>query len=190
MEDVSKPSEESEPPPQEKVERPLECGQCQKPTSVRYTEMVGKNCHTFVMCSDCPQLHQRLSGSHVKGSNEPPCGKGLDLTCGNCNSTLEAFKMGHPLGCSACYEVFNMLLLEELVSSNQVPKRLKGKKKGVPAHVGRAPGDVKEVSPSLRLIALNEALDETLHREDYEQAALIRDQIKQITEEDRSDTHE
>ena len=39
-----------------------------------------------------------------------------------------------------------------------------------------------EISPTLRLIALNEALDETLIREDYEQAALLRDQIRALKE--------
>lgn len=32
----------------------------------------------------------------------------------------------------------------------------------------------------IKLIALNEALKDTLEKEDYEQAALLRDQINQI----------
>ncbi len=48
--------------------------------------------------------------------------------------------------------------------------------------MGRAPGEKIEISPSLKLIALNEALSETLSREDYEQAAWLRDQIKKLTE--------
>jgi protein arginine kinase activator len=38
----------------------------------------------------------------------------------------------------------------------------------------------------MRLLALNEALNETIQREDYEQAALLRDQIKAITDTQQS----
>ena len=52
----------------------------------------------------------------------------------------------------------------------------------MPLHIGRAPGEVVEINPTLRLIALNEALDETLIREEYEQAAVLRDQITAFKE--------
>ncbi|MBB64423.1 MAG: hypothetical protein CMO81_05110 [Waddliaceae bacterium] len=56
--------------------------------------------------------------------------------------------------------------------------------KSTPVHVGRAPGQSAEMSPTLRLVALNEALKETLSREDYEQAAWLRDQIKELKGEE------
>jgi protein arginine kinase activator len=43
------------------------------------------------------------------------------------------------------------------------------------------------INPSSRLLALNEALKETLSREDYEQAAWLRDQIKALTESEAKD---
>ncbi|CRH78757.1 ClpC ATPase [Chlamydia trachomatis] len=39
----------------------------------------------------------------------------------------------------------------------------------------------------MRLIALHEALQETLRREDYEQAAEIRDQINQLKNQNTTD---
>ena len=59
-------------------------------------------------------------------------------------------------------------------------------KKSHPIHIGRAPGESLAISPSSRLLALNEALKETLNREDYEQAAWLRDQIKALTDNEEN----
>ena len=67
-------------------------------------------------------------------------------------------------------------------AANKISPRISLTKKALPLHIGRAPGEANEISPSLRLLALNEALNETLKREDYEQAAWLRDQIKDLTE--------
>jgi len=92
--------------------------------------------------------------------------------------------MGNPLGCSTCYEVFGDLLVTMLTASDQgALKMTKKTKKSAPVHMGRQPGETLEISPSLKLIALNEALEETLKHEDYEQAAWLRDQINELTDE-------
>ncbi|MCC5832916.1 MAG: UvrB/UvrC motif-containing protein [Chlamydiales bacterium] len=90
--------------------------------------------------------------------------------------------MGHLLGCGECYDVFTDILIEDLLKEKHVSRHLTSNKKTQPLHIGRAQGEITEVSPTLRLIALNEALDETLIREDYEQAALLRDQIRALKE--------
>ena len=101
--------------------------------------------------------------------------------------------MGTPLGCSVCYEVFDDVLLTEMLAAERVPPRLASAKKAMPLHLGRSPGEMQEMSPSIKLLALNEALNETLKREDYEQAAWLRDQIKALTEKEEKeggDKHE
>lgn len=172
-------------------DRPLECSQCQKPASIHYCEIVGKKQQCLGMCRDCPNLQHRLYGAGLGASAHPTLGRGLagGLTCGNCGTTLEAVQMGQPLGCSECYEVFSSLLLNEVVHAGQAPERLLTKKNTVPAHVGRTPGEGAEINPSVRLVALNEALNETLGREDYEQAAWIRDQIKELTQEEEGESN-
>jgi protein arginine kinase activator len=70
-----------------------------------------------------------------------------------------------------------------MLASEKIPSRITISKKSTPVHIGRAPGQTQEMNPSMRLLALNEALNETLAQEDYEQAAWLRDQIKAITEE-------
>lgn len=163
-------------------ERPLECSECKKPVSTRYTEIHGNHLNCTSMCSDCPVLQKRLFGfkrdpiSHMaEGSRS--------LACGNCGTTLESIKMGALLGCESCYEVFEEVILTELTHAKKLPPRVNVQKKSAPIHIGRAPGEVREFNPQMRLLALNEALTETLKSEDYEQAAKLRDQIKALSEE-------
>lgn len=182
--DKDKPREEErnrEPEPQF-PERPLECCECRKNISVVYTEIIGQAITRTSMCAECPELRRRLHGvpAHIPGTAADKAAAGL--ACGNCGTTLEALRVGLPVGCSECYEVFNDVLLTELIAAGNIPERISSTKKSTPVHIGRAPGQAQEMNPSLRLLALNEALTETLKREDYEQAALLRDQIKALTD--------
>jgi protein arginine kinase activator len=90
--------------------------------------------------------------------------------------------MGNLMGCAECYDVFADTLIDLLLKEDRISSHLMSNKKGQTLHIGRVPGEVTEISPTLHLIALNEALDEMLVREDYEQAALLRDQIKALKE--------
>lgn len=163
-------------------DRPLDCSECKKPIAVLYTEIVGNTMTRTVMCADCPHLERRLYGTGAKKMVSEAGEKEAALICGNCGTTLEQIRTGSPIGCAACYEVFANVLIDELIKSNKISRHLTTNKKTMPLHIGRAPGEAAEISPTLRLIALNEALDETLIREDYEQAALLRDQIKSLKE--------
>lgn len=162
-------------------ERPLECSECKREITVRFTEFDGGQMHELCMCSECPELKKRLSGNPRidNGSGEKTAAK---VACGECGTTLESIRFGHPLGCSHCYEFFDEAIIHELRSIRKLPPHLETSKKTVPLHVGRSPGESTELTPSMQLIALNEALDETLKREDYEQAALLRDQIRALNE--------
>lgn len=164
------------------AERPLECSECKKPIAVRYTEVVGGRITHTIMCAECPQLQHRLHGITPQEQLQGKIGEGTGLCCGECGTTLDAIRMGNALGCSHCYEVFEDVLLHELRAAKKVSRHVATAKKTSPMHIGRSPGEIKELSPSLQLLALNEALTETLSREDYEQAAWLRDQIKALEE--------
>ncbi|MFN0065336.1 MAG: UvrB/UvrC motif-containing protein [Chlamydiales bacterium] len=161
-------------------ERPLNCTECRKPIKICYTEIVGDKVTKSVMCADCPHLQKRLYGKGKAGIAGESIKIETSLACGNCGTTLEAIQMGHSLGCPECYSVFADILIDDLLKESRISKHLTSNKRTQPLHIGRTPGEVTEVSPTLRLIALNEALDETLIREDYEQAALLRDQIEAL----------
>lgn len=172
-----------EPQEPQPAERPLECSECQRPIAVHYTEIVGGTITHTCMCSECPQLQRKLRGfSHEEALAAKGVGGG-GLACGECGTTLDHFRVSYRAGCSNCYEVFGELIIEEMLRTNKISPGITKRKKSVPLHVGRPPGEIHEISSSLRLIALNQALEETLKLEDYEQAAWLRDQIKAITEE-------
>jgi len=162
-------------------ERHIECSECKKPIAIIYTEIVGKTLYRIAMCADCPMLKRRLYGS-IQAVPRGPEGVASGLCCGSCGTTADEIKMGALLGCSTCYEVFEDLLAQELASQDRLPLLQKGKRP-TPIHMGRLPGQTAEVNPALKLLALHQALHETLSREDYEQAAWLRDQIKALTEE-------
>lgn len=161
-------------------DRPLECSECKRAIAIRYTEIIGDVITHTSMCSECPELQKRLHGTNPKEFVANQTGTPAGLECGNCGTTLEEVRRGHQLGCSECYNVFGDVLLIEMQVANRLPSRVMPIKKGVPIHIGRSPGEQVVVNPSSRILALNEALKETLNREDYEQAASLRDQIKAL----------
>ena len=172
-------------PPDERFkapDRPIECGECKKPICVHYTEMVDKNVFQNSMCQECPELRKRLHGL-PSTTDSGQSGYEAELACGNCGTSLEALRTGNPVGCSVCYEIFDEMILHELFAAKRIPARLITAKRSTPVHIGRIPGETREINPTMRLLALNEALNETLKREDYEQAAWLRDQIKALTDE-------
>ncbi len=172
---------ESEGTSWDQAERSLECTECRKAIAVRYTEVMGNVLTHTVMCADCPQLERRLHGIRpITASTESTVAAGL--CCGGCDTTLEDLRRIHTVGCSNCYDVFQEEIVLELIHSKHLNPRIATIKKTAPIHIGRQPGEMLEINPSVRLSALNEALNETLRREDYEQAAWLRDQIKDITE--------
>jgi protein arginine kinase activator len=170
------------------TDRPLECGECKKPVAVRYTEIVGDVITHTHMCADCPELQRRLYGVSPSEHLYNLTGQ-AGLGCGNCGTTLEEVKRGHHLGCMECYNVFSDVLLQEIQALDRLPARILGAKKSHPLHIGRSPGENLAINLSSRLLALNEALRETLSREDYEQAAWLRDQIKALTESEEQKDH-
>ena len=161
-------------------ERPLECGECKKPVAVIYTEVVGKMMYRMAMCSDCPMLRQKLYGSiTIDATSLEAINRGL--SCGNCGTTADEVRMGSNVGCSLCYEVFQDIITQEISSQEKLPLPPRGKRQPL-EHLGRNPGQSASINPALKLLSLQQALNDTLSREDYEQAAWLRDQIKEITE--------
>jgi protein arginine kinase activator len=162
-------------------DRPLECSECRKPIQVIYTEVVGKSITRTAMCGECPILEQKLHGSSVieKGLQESPA----HLCCGSCGVSLDEVKMGAPIGCPLCYDIFAEEIIHELYQLERIPPKAGILRKGNALHTGRGPSEPHELEPSLKLIALQQALHETLGREDYEQAARLRDQIRAIEEQ-------
>ena len=158
-------------------ERPLECGECKRKAQIIYKEVVGDQVTITEMCEECPVLKAKLHGD--KGF---PNEKESSLCCGRCGTTLESVLTGQPLGCSECYVVFEGFVIKELIAADGIPTALKKREKTQTFHLGRGPRQAGSVALSSKLASLHEALNDALKKENYEQAAYLRDQIKSITE--------
>ena len=163
-------------------DRPVECGRCKKGMAILYKEIVGTSTVCTEMCSGCPVLTVKLHGELAQGKLTE---KESSLCCGNCGTSLESISRGEVLGCSDCYGVFEDRLMSDLLESEALPPSVK-KKMGtkIPQviHVGKSPDNNQSMILSTKLSSLNEALNEALKRENYEQAAQLRDQIKALTD--------
>ena len=90
--------------------------------------------------------------------------------CGVCGFTQADFKKTGRLGCSACYMTF----------SEGLGSLLKAMHKGT-EHVGKLPERAyREIELSDRMRTLTENLRKAVAEENYETAASLRDQIKQL----------
>jgi protein arginine kinase activator len=157
------------------TERPVECSHCQKQTKVIYKECSQSTSLKTEMCKDCPVLEEKLHG----GTEGLPSFESKDdskLCCANCLTTLESIKAGTPLGCSNCYAVFGDSLIDAMLCDDKASE----KKKPRPIHLGKSPSNPAVITPSEKLSSLNSALNDALKQENYEQAARIRDQIKEF----------
>lgn len=93
-----------------------------------------------------------------------------DLHCDQCGISFEQFNKNNRFGCAACYDAFAERLdnlLEELHGSQQ--------------HAGRSPNSESKHNQVLaKRISLEKRLKDVIAEERFEEAARIRDQLKEL----------
>lgn len=150
-------------------ERPLQCCECRHKTSITFIQVSLNSYQETALCNHCPLIAQLIGDD--KGNNQTPIETtSYGICCGHCSTTMESVQMGSQLGCANCYEVFSDVISLQILKVPISPT----------LHSGRSVGEKASINPTLRLYALNEALQETLLREEYEEAARIRDEISSI----------
>jgi protein arginine kinase activator len=107
------------------------------------------------------------------------------VTCPTCHTTYEEFVKESRFGCPDCYEMFELLMDDQI-------KTIQGSN----THVGKKPLEnsekeeavsEKEKEPDIatQIEILNSRLKEAIEEEEYEMAATYRDQIKSLKEKER-----
>ena len=160
----------------------IKCDKCNKPATIHITEIVEGSPLEFHLCED----HARQQLSPEQAADPPSVGakalaklakaKGtgeLDKqSCPVCGLSFREFRNSGRLGCPHDYEVFQserMPLLENIHGDTQhsgkVPKR--------------APADRKRHAD---LIKLRQSLRQAVADENYEEAARLRDRIREFGE--------
>lgn len=159
------------------------CSICkEKPASVHLTQIVGEKMQKLDLCDDCAKakgvndpagfaLADLMLGLGAAQEIEQAAG-GAELRCPRCGFTQADFKKSGRLGCPECYKTF----------SEGLGGLLKTMHKGT-RHVGKAPEKVRASTQNAdRLRALQKKLEKAVESENFEEAAQLRDEIRQMTE--------
>lgn len=93
-----------------------------------------------------------------------------ETVCPGCRLTLGAFKMRGRTGCPRCYETFRTHLVALLERVHDAT-----------THRGRFPGQTAKSAPDpVDLTDLRARLETAIHKEQYEVAAALRDQLRKL----------
>jgi protein arginine kinase activator len=155
----------------------------EKPATVHLTQIVGDKMQKLDLCEDCAK---------TKGINDPTsfgladldlvlglgasqqleqAAGGVELKCSRCGFTQADFKKSGRLGCPECYKTF----------AEGLAGLLKTMHKGT-RHTGKAPEALRATRENAGLLkTLQIKLARAIKDENYEQAAQVRDEIKQLT---------
>ena len=157
------------------------CSSCKEKTAtVHYTKIDGGQMHKVDLCEDCAKakgvsdptnftLADMLLG--LGAAKEVESSGGPEVKCPKCGFTHADFKKSGRLGCAGCYEAF----------SDGLEGLLKSMHKGT-RHVGKVPAALREARDLAdRMKSLHQRLAKAIEEENFETAALLRDEIKQLT---------
>ena len=151
----------------------------EKPATVHLTDIKGDKMQKVDLCEECAKnkgvndstfaLADMLLGLGASQEIEQASG-GVEIKCPQCGFTQADFKKSGRLGCAECYKTF----------ADGLEGLLKSMHKGT-RHAGKVPEGLRQTRDlSDRLNALQQRLAKAIQEENFEQAAALRDEIKQM----------
>jgi protein arginine kinase activator len=153
----------------------------EREATVHLTQIAGDKMQKVDLCEECAKtkgvndptgfsLADLLLGLGASQEIEQAAG-GAEIKCSRCGFTQADFKKAGRLGCPDCYHTFG----------EGLDSLLKSMHKGT-RHVGKVPESLRQTRDlSDRLKALQKKLTKAVEDENFEQAALLRDEIKQMS---------
>jgi protein arginine kinase activator len=151
---------------------------CENEATVHLTEIVNGQMKKIDLCEECakekgvtdPQgfaLADLLLGL---GASSEMDSAGPELECPTCGFAQADFKKTGRLGCSTCYTVF----------AEPLEGMLKQMHKGT-QHIGKVPKALRaKLDTTKQRERLNTQLKKAIETENYEEAAQLRDQLKEL----------
>ena len=156
----------------------MKCQRCPKQATLHITEVLGEDRYEEVhLCEDCAKKYliepQKKTAPNNAGSSEeaeeveaPPVGP----TCDQCGISYLEFRNQGRFGCPHDYDVFKAELLPLLESIH-----------GDVRHMGKTPRRLPRTqSAQVELTTLRRRLQQLVNEENYEEAARVRDRIKEL----------
>jgi protein arginine kinase activator len=156
----------------------MKCQRCAKPATLHITEVTGENRFDELhLCEDCAQKYlyeaqskEAAGKGEGLGAQEEEIAALNQRSCPHCGLRFAEFRNNGRLGCPNDYEVFR----EELIP-------LFENIHGETEHKGKMPRRQPRSAPARTEMAqLRKQLQQAVTREDYEEAARIRDKIKNL----------
>lgn len=162
----------------------MKCDNCGKSESVvQLTQVENNEMRVLNLCETCAV--ERGVEVEAHKANAPladflaQIGKGVDEgksvgSCPSCGLTATQLRQSGRLGCGVCYTHFDDHLRSLL-------RRLHGGSK----HVGKMilPADADESERTARILSLRRSLQRAVEAEDFEYAATLRDQLRELDTE-------
>lgn len=154
---------------------------CEKPAVVHVTQVVNGVASHHHLCRECAEEKgiSAWSGSPADvsgfiaqlGAGEPGSPEVAEEPCSFCGLTFERFKETGRLGCPQCYTSYEPSL-----------RRLLERIHGAAQHVGKVylPPDSAAADLDKQLALLRSRLQRAVEAEDFERAAVLRDQILEL----------
>jgi protein arginine kinase activator len=168
----------------------MKCDFCERKATVFLTQLVEGQMKKVCLCDDCAKergvtdptgfslADLLLGGMPVTGAGgvTKSASRGGGRKCPSCGFTLEDLRKVRRFGCGDCYATF----------AEEVGQILQGMHKGA-SHTGKVPsGMMARHVLKQRLDELRERLEQAVAAESYEEAAGIRDEIRNLEESPKS----
>ena len=162
----------------------MQCDICHKEeATVHLTEIINNKMTKLHLCEQCAReksqemeehfgLADLLSGlaDLVPVVEKKEKAAEISIKCPSCGFTFQNFRKMGRLGCPKCYDTFR----------NQLSPLLR-KIHGSDSHIGKMPLKKEVIRDKEALMTnLKERLGEAIKREEFEEAARLRDQIKAL----------
>lgn len=158
------------------------CQKCNKnEVTFHYTQNINGKVTEMYLCENCSKqsktsnfdfdlpfsisdIFSSLSGYSSKSEIHK------QTICQSCNSSYNRFKQTGKIGCSECYQTFKSQIIPIIQSIH-----------GDTEHVGKIPKNIEiKLKIKNEIKTLRSELSKSIEIEDYEKAAQIRDQIREL----------
>lgn len=168
----------------------MQCDYCENKATVYFTQIIDGVSKKSALCEQCaveqgvtdPEVFLLDQAEKISPKKNPsflspnvPAVKSVTQksgACPKCGFTFENLQKTGRLGCPQCYDFFR----------KEIGHNLGGMHKGT-KHKGNVPeGMLQDIQLQQKVDQLKASLKEAIAEEDFEQAAALRDELKQISD--------
>lgn len=154
--------------------RPKQCSGCKKTATIHLTQIVNHKIYKIDMCEDCvfkdAVSDPGMSLGDIMNQDASPVSGDSGIVCESCGSTHRELQESGRFGCPDCYEAFSESI-EGSLRRYQAGRRHQGKQP-------QRSRDRRERQDCLR--ELQESLSTAVSEERFEDAARLRDRIREM----------